>query len=243
MLVAQLSDVHARTDNNNVDDLGRAIDWLRQIGPDIAVVSGDLVEDGWEDGYREIDRITRRLACPCFLLPGNSDQRALMRAAFNHVNYWTGPDAMHFAVPAGDFLIVGLDVTIDGDHHGDARPHLSWLEKTLLEAAHRRALLFTHQHVFPSGIEPLDESACRGTHDLASMLDRSPVKPLAISSGYVHRPMASMLGTTPAYICGSICHQNPLLLATDREPMTTDAKSILVFDVGIAGVVAHYVAL
>jgi 3',5'-cyclic-AMP phosphodiesterase len=243
MLVAQLSDVHARADNNNIDDLGRAIDWLRQIRPDIAVVSGDLVEDGWADGYYEIDRITGRLDCPCFLLPGNSDQRVQVRAAFNHVNYWTRPDAMHFAVPAGDFLILGLDVTIDGDNHGDARPHLPWLEKSLLEAAHRRPLLFTHHHVFPSGIAPLDETMCRGADDLASVLDRLPVKPLAISSGHVHRPMASMLGTTPAYICGSICPQNPLLLATDREPTTTDARSMLVFDVGIAGAVAHYVAL
>jgi 3',5'-cyclic-AMP phosphodiesterase len=243
MLIAQLSDLHALPGNDNLEALARVVDWLRQIRPDAAIVSGDLVDDGWTDGYREIDRILKHLDCLAFLLPGNSDSRAAMRSAFPHATYWTEPEAMHFGAPVGDTLIVGFDATVDGQNHGDCRPHLPWLEQTLSEASPRRPLMFLHQHVFPCGIDSLDDTMCRGSQDLAELFDRTSARPLAISSGHVHCPMSSMLGNIPAYVCGSICPQNPLMLAPDREPAVTDRRSILVFDIEGTRVVAHHISL
>jgi 3',5'-cyclic AMP phosphodiesterase CpdA len=239
MLLAQLSDIHAAPGNGNLDAFAKAVDWLRQIKPDAVVVSGDLVEGGWTEGYQEIDRILSRLGCPAFLLPGNADKRIDMRAALPNVTYWTVPEIMHFAVPIGDTLVAGLDVTVDRQSHGDCRPHLPWLEQVLREGAPLRPLLFLHQHVFQCGIGSLDSTMCRGAEELAALLDRAAAKPLAVSSGHVHRPISGMLGSTPAYICGSICPQNPLVLAPDREPIVTDPRSFLVFDVQGERAVAH----
>jgi predicted MPP superfamily phosphohydrolase len=52
MLVAQISDIHARPDLSSLQTLERAIGWLRTFRPDALVVTGDLVDDGWRRGYR-----------------------------------------------------------------------------------------------------------------------------------------------------------------------------------------------
>lgn len=49
MLIAQLSDIHAAPDNDNLARLHNAIDWLLALQPDLLVVSGDLTDDGWHE--------------------------------------------------------------------------------------------------------------------------------------------------------------------------------------------------
>ncbi len=93
------------------------------------------------------------------------------------------------------------------------------------------------------GIASLDDTMCRSVDELAVLFDQVAARPLAISSGHVHRPMSSMLGNIPAYVCGSICPPNPLMLAPDRAPAVTDRRSILVFDIEGTRVVAHHVSL
>ncbi|MBB4228068.1 metallophosphoesterase [Rhizobium mongolense] len=152
MLIAQISDIHASPGNDGLVRLMRAISWLATMQPAIVVVSGDLVNGGWREGYRQIIAALQSLACRTLILPGNVDDRTIMREAIPEASHWGDDEKMHFAEPRGDALIVGLDTCVDGHAHGDVTDHLAWLRQTLASGPSRIPLLFTHHHVFLTGI-------------------------------------------------------------------------------------------
>ncbi len=47
MLIAQLTDIHAGTNNDNLARLRRVINWLKPLRPDLLMVTGDVIDDGW----------------------------------------------------------------------------------------------------------------------------------------------------------------------------------------------------
>jgi hypothetical protein len=53
----------------------------------------------------------------------------------------------------------------------------------------------------------MDAVIAQGREELSEVLTQRSRRPLAISSGHVHRPMSGVLGAIPAHICGSICAQ------------------------------------
>lgn len=54
MLIAQVSDIHASLDNDNLSRFDRALEWLEHQSLDILVLTGDLIDDGWSEGYHLI---------------------------------------------------------------------------------------------------------------------------------------------------------------------------------------------
>lgn len=243
MLIAQISDIHASADNDNIQRLGRVVSWLSDFRPDILVLSGDLVDDGWVAGYDAIKQALQRLACRSLILPGNADKRATMRAALPEVNYWHHGAPMHFAEPCGDALVIGLDVCVDGQAYGDVTAHLPWLETTLQANEQKTVLLFTHHHIFRSGIAVLDDVMCKGINALENLLKRSGRPPVAICSGHVHRPMAGIVAGVPAYICGSICPANPLAIDPSRTPEMYDGPSLMIHDLENGRLVSSHVTV
>ena len=161
MLVAQISDIHARPDLSSLRTLERAIGWLRTLRPDALVISGDLVDGGWRQGYRLIAESLRSLDCPVHLLPGNGDDVLLMRselAAVGTCAAATGP--MHFHAAINGLTLCGVDVTVAGQSYGDVLPHLPWLTSALADVT-TPILLFMHQPPIRIGIEALDHVRCR----------------------------------------------------------------------------------
>lgn len=77
-------------------------------------------------------------------------------------------------------------------------------------------------------------------HDL--LMQRSP-KPLALSSGHVHRPMTAMLAGIPAHICGSICPANPLWFGGETIPAVNEPPMIMVHRMMGDGLLSHHVAV
>lgn len=54
MLIAQITDIHAAPDNDNIVRFDRALQWLDHIAPDALVISGDLIDNHWYAGYQAI---------------------------------------------------------------------------------------------------------------------------------------------------------------------------------------------
>lgn len=54
MIIAQVTDIHAAQDNDNLSRFERALAWLDLIEPDALVLTGDLIDDDWRDGYTAI---------------------------------------------------------------------------------------------------------------------------------------------------------------------------------------------
>ncbi|WP_225758810.1 metallophosphoesterase [Leclercia sp. Marseille-Q4284] len=87
MLIAQVSDIHAAPDNDHLARFDRVLGWLAQLQPDVLVLSGDLTDDGWLEGYRQIAARLGKVPYASLILPGNSDDRRLMRSVWGE-NAW-----------------------------------------------------------------------------------------------------------------------------------------------------------
>lgn len=243
MLVAQISDIHASPDSPSLLAFERAIDWLKAFRPDAFVLTGDLVDDGWQQGYRQIAESLNALDFPTYLLPGNGDDQSVMRAELAEVGNWAGAAGpMHFRAALNDTTLVGVDVTVTGQSHGDIRPHLSWLKSTLADVA-APFLLFMHQPPFGIGIEVLDQVRCRNDDDLFELLNAGRSPPLGILCGHVHRPVSARVGLITLQTCGSLCPPNPLLLGDRADLAVLDASSFLVHEVRSDRLLSHVVSM
>ena len=243
MLIAQISDIHVTPDLSSLQTLERAIDWLKTFRPDALVVTGDLVDDGWRQGYRLITACLRSLDCAVPLLPGNGDDAFLMRSELAAVGTWAaaaGP--MHFRAAVNGLILCGLDVTVAGQSYGDVLPHLHWLTSALADVK-TPVLLFMHQPPFRIDIEALDQVRCKNDGALLSALEAMDRPPLTIACGHVHRPVSGRLGSIPVQTCGSLCLPNPLLLDGRADLPVVDAPSFLVHDVSDAGLLSHVVSI
>lgn len=175
MLIAQVSDIHASSENDHLQRFERVLTWLADLQPDILVLTGDLTDGGWREGYQQIAERLERQNYPSLILPGNSDDRHLMAMIWGSVGRSDTPtQALHFSHQAGELRLIGLDSTVDRQDYGCVTGHLEWLDKQLNDAGNSPALLFMHHHVFESGIPTLDESMCRGIDLLETLIKNAP---------------------------------------------------------------------
>lgn len=242
MLLAQLSDIHAAPDNDNLSRLACALTWLDTLQPDALVLTGDLVDDGWLAGYQAIAKLLAGKPWPAFILPGNADSHEMMRAVW-HDQLWSDAGAMHFVTEISGIRLIGLDTTLSCAAAGSVLEHLPWLEKQLAADTTLPAILFLHHHIFKSGIPGLDDIMCSGHRELEHLLKNTPCPPVAIASGHVHRPMMSNVAGVPAFICGSICPANPLWLGGESVPPAYDPPSLMINRFTDGALVSHHVSL
>lgn len=242
MRIAQITDIHATPDNGNLARLRRATAWLAALAPDLLVVTGDLVDDGWHEGYKAVEAELLRARCRTLLLPGNADDREAMRRGFQETMRWPHAGALHFSEVINGLPVIGVDTTLPGETRGDIAPHLGWLAGRLAECT-QPALIFTHHHLFRCGIAPIDNVMCAGEQAFWKVIAQNPVAPHAVCSGHVHRSMSAVVSGVPTYICGSVCPANPLLLDENRMPPVTDPAALMVYDLRNGCLVASQVGV
>ncbi|QRF54048.1 metallophosphoesterase [Rhizobium rosettiformans] len=244
MIVAQISDIHAAPGNDNLSRLARAVSWLAEVKPDAVVLSGDLIDEGWTEGYAEVGGRLNELNCPVLVVPGNSDNRRALSSAFmNRHGQVDSREAIHFRAEFGAIRLVGLDTTLYGSAAGDVARHLDWLNQALYLPGAQSTLIFTHHHVVPCGIPPIDAVIAQGREELSALLTQRSVRPLAISSGHVHRPMSATLAAIPTHICGSICAANPLWFGGPTAPAVNDPPMIMVHRFSSDGLISSHVGV
>ena len=90
MLVAQITDTHITTPGrllmgvvDTASALAQAVSALNSLDPlpDLAVITGDLVESGEVEEYDHLRTLVAPLHMPILAIPGNHDARAPMREA------------------------------------------------------------------------------------------------------------------------------------------------------------------
>jgi len=245
MLIAQISDIHAFSDNDHLCRFDRLLTWLANLQPAGLVLTGDLTDGHWREGYKQIAARLDQQSYPSFVLPGNSDDRDLMRAEWGSKKWaHDSPDeALHFSYDAGDLRLIGLDSTVDAQAHGSVCEHVGWLEKQFNDADAAPALLFMHHHVVKSGIPTLDETICRGGDKLEKFIKDNPQRVLAVCSGHVHRPIAGTFAGIPAYICGSVCPANPVWFGTPNIPPVSDPPALMIHRFASNILTSHHVCV
>lgn len=227
IVIAQISDLHVKRPGTlaygKVDTavaLARCVAELNRLdsAPDLVVISGDLVDTPLQDEYDHLTKLLAPLALPFAAIPGNHDDRVLLRAAFPDQVYAPSGGALNMVHAVGEIDVVLIDSIVPGAPHGalDADT-LRWLDATLAASAARPALLFLHHPPFVTGIAHMDAQNLRNAADLAAILRRHPRARL-VAAGHVHRPTFTTFAGVAATICPAPNHAVALDLDARLPP-------------------------
>ncbi|MFZ0384445.1 MAG: metallophosphoesterase [Solirubrobacteraceae bacterium] len=215
-LLAQLTDPHIGADWGGpvppAAALAAAVDALRGSPdrPDAVVVTGDLADDGAGKQYAVVREQLRRLELPFVVLPGNHDNRAAMRTAFELPV--GADDPIHAAADLGPLRLLALDTTIPGAA-GGALPEaeLDWLERALQDAPDRATIVAMHHPPVLTGVPAWDATAIDAGEQtaLGQLLDRHP-QVLALVAGHLHRTLVAAFAGRPLVVVPSTYMQSQL---------------------------------
>jgi 3',5'-cyclic-AMP phosphodiesterase len=226
VIIAQISDLHIKAPGTlaygRVDTaraLERCVATLNQFTPkpDLVVISGDLVDTPRAEEYQHLKRLLAPLNIAFAGIPGNHDQRDMMRAALPQ-NYASASGPLNQRIEIGGLDLVLLDSGVSGKPHGELdAPTLRWLEATLASVPDRPALLFLHHPPFQAGIWHMDQQNLQNANELANVVRLHPRVQL-IATGHVHRATLAMFAGVPTTICPAPNHAVDLDLAELRGP-------------------------
>lgn len=200
---AQLTDTHVTRDGPQATHLRAAIAYLNGLRPrtDALLLSGDAVNNGDAEQYAVLRDVLEHSAAPVYVVPGNHDRRAALRATLPESRYPGVHGArLNYAVDAGPVRLIGLDSS-DWLRPGgvlDAAT-LTWLDENLGAAPDRPALIFMHHPPFRTGVNAADVFGFTGLTAFRSIVARHPAV-RRIIAGHIHcerrAPIAQALATT-----------------------------------------------
>jgi Icc protein len=208
-IIVQLSDLHLRAGEDGVGPAQRLERALQQVAelqppPSAVLLSGDLVDAPSEEAYAQALSLVGALRLPVHAIPGNHDDRDLLRAHFSASPSAAGAP-VNLAVDCGALRLVGCDTTQAGRDGGalDAG-QLRWLEETLGEQPETPTLLAMHHPPVLTGVRSMDAIALAADDrvPLEAMLQRHP-QVQAITCGHVHTTMSTAFAGRPLLICPS----------------------------------------
>ncbi len=225
MLLAQISDLHIKPQRRLAYGIVDTAAMLEQCvasilklkqRPDAVIATGDLVDLGRPDEYGLLREILAPLsALPLYLLPGNHDERAALRACFpdhDYLRQWE--PFVQYAIDDHPLRIVALDTVIPGQGGGElCSQRLAWLERALAQSS-RPTVLALHHPPFATGIGHMDRISLANAEGLDTVLRRHPHVERVIA-GHLHRPIACRFGGTVASVCPSPAHLVALDLSTE----------------------------
>ena len=236
MLIVQISDPHLKAEGEllygRIDTQGfleRAVAYVNGLDPrpDIALVTGDLVDKGAPAEYANLKRLLSRLQIPFHLIPGNHDARDALREAFPEHNYLPQTGFLQYVLDDQPLRLIALDTLVEGKGHGAlCGERLDWLEARLGESD-RTTLLFMHHPPFEVGIEALDAARLLDGGDRLEALVRAHGNIERVLCGHVHRPIQVRWAGTMASIAPSTAHQATLDLRDGASlSMTMDPPGV-----------------
>lgn len=225
MLICQITDLHIKAGGrksyrvvDTTESLRRcvaSINALPQL-PDVVVATGDLVDFGRPEEYAALEELLSPVSRALYLLPGNHDERAALRAAFpGHRYLATHGERLNYVIEEHEVRLVAIDTVIAGEAGGEVdSATLTWLDQTLGAAPERPTMVMMHHPPFVTGIAHMDEIGLSGSASLAAVVLRHP-QVERIICGHLHRAISTRFAGTIASTCPSPAHQVMLDLTPD----------------------------
>ena len=213
--IVQVTDAHLYRDTDGV--LAGVSTWNtfravlaqieRQHGEfDYLILTGDLAQDEELETYLMLREALGDWLERCRIIPGNHDDPANLRKAFPDLfSHDGGP--LTFALPIGDWKIIGLDSHLPGETKGrGGADQLQWLRDQLRMDPGTRTLIFVHHPPIAINVDWLDTIGLDGAADLIDLIESSPqIK--VICAGHVHQEFAGRIGAAAMYTTPSTCVQ------------------------------------
>lgn len=204
----------------------------------LVLISGDLADNGERGAYEALREALSQLLPPFRLMPGNHDERALIREIF--------PDV---AASAGGFLQDVIDTpkvriilidTLDAGHvEGKLdEMRLRWLKDALDGAQGQPVCLFMHHPPFCVHMAEFDSGLMTGAEALRDLL-LGHGKVRHIFAGHVHRFIAGSWHGIPASILRSTSHQTALWFGMGWQ-LGPEKPGYAIIFIDDAGTVVHF---
>ena len=223
MIIAQITDTHIKAGGRlayrQVDTLAALKSCVEHLNtmtprPDAVVVSGDLVDFGTTDEYAVAKPVFDHLEMPAFVIPGNHDDRDVLREAFSDHAYLPRSGFLHYAIEDFPVRLIGLDTTVTGKPYGElCEDRIAWLARCLDREPEKPTLLFMHHPPFLTGIAHMDWQNCRNGPALGRLIEGHGQVQM-ILCGHVHRSIHTLWHGTAACIGPSPAHA----VALDLDP-------------------------
>ncbi len=202
ILLAQVSDLHIGANEKGVDPvphLEAVVEAIRALPNEVdaVLVSGDLTHGSGLDGFQMARQLLERLSVPLHVLPGNHDDRALLRKTFDLPG--VGAEPINYSVDVGELRLIAFDSNVPGQDPGRYEPQqLRWLDSELRAQPDRPTLLALHHPPLATAVREWDginlEPGQREA--LGKVVARHP-QLRAIVGGHLHRIAASTLAGCP----------------------------------------------
>ena len=213
MIIAQISDTHIALDTPDADqrlrDFERTIADINALdpAPDVIVHTGDIVHNGRPDEYARAAAILAKARAPVYVLAGNKDDRANLRAAFS-VRGYLAPDSefIDYAIEDYPVRLIAVDTLSSGSNKGDFCPAREKRLIDMIDAETSKPIaVFAHHPPFdvPVGPDPLNFETPEAMARLRQALQHSG-RVVAVFSGHVHRGTAGHVGNIPATVMPSV---------------------------------------
>jgi 3',5'-cyclic AMP phosphodiesterase CpdA len=227
VLIAQISDLHIKRPGElaygQVDTaaaLKRCVTELNRLNPrpQLVVISGDLADTPSAEEYAHLKSLLAPLEIPFVAVPGNHDDRVLMRAALPDGGYAHADGPLDSIHRVGTLDIVMLDSSTPKKPYGTLEDAtLKWLDTTLGASKDRPALVFLHHPPFITGITHMDVQNLHNAKALADIVKRHSRVRL-VAAGHVHRATLTQFAGVPATICPAPNHAVALDLNESLPP-------------------------
>ena len=206
--LVQLTDTHLLAEPDGVmlgvpvrDSLRRVVEAIQHDGapsPDLALVTGDLSQDGSPASYEAMGHLMAPLGVPCYGLPGNHDAKSALRRALARP-----PFRPHCVFESGGWRFVLLDSAVPGAVHGAfSEASLDALDATLSARSDVPTLVALHHGPFPVGAAWLDPINLRDPEGFRQVVEQHPHVRLVLF-GHIHQAAEARWGNTHLYSCPS----------------------------------------
>jgi len=210
MIIAQISDSHILAPDsddpaqplraNAVTAVVRDINNLADR-PDLVIHTGDLVQHRTLSAYRFLRDLLSDLKVPCFLVPGNRDDRHMMADVFPRVAVYDHPESfIHYTIDDYPVRLIAMDsqgLTSFKGHFSKAR--LDALARAMAVDTSRPTALFMHHPPFEisNARDPFQYETRQSVSDLETLLSRH-ANIVRIFCGHSHRARRDHLGGVEA---------------------------------------------
>ena len=194
-----LSDLHFTANglvqnHNPRERLAAAINHINAHHGDasLCVISGDIVDRGSAEDYAAVSRALSDLHCPYHALPGNHDNRALLR---EHMPIPENcmDDFVQYSVITDDAVLLCLDTHHTGYDDGEfCEKRFAWLGAKLEEYADQPVILFFHHPPMSLGLPMQDTDLMKEGAEFLDFLEGHN-NVAHICMGHVHRPISGSI--------------------------------------------------